>query len=811
MLSSQKVRSHLSTAPDAGLPRTKADFPPCHPLAHLGSEGRGRVSACPLLHWLLSAFSCLTPTSPSRAEWKGGGGRRPRRRRRSGRGTSAFIAAGRAAVAAQSPSLTPFLWLHHVMEHSRNGPTFHPLQGADRRAQSPLPPRAARTPSLPSPAPGPSTVPGPAALCGRPSRASASARPPRAQSLLPGFLPPGFLRLLARARRAVPGRRRPGIPAALRPCGPAPPTPSPARPGTWQRPRALSAGARPSQEARAFHPGGPRPPTRTLRQQPPPLQSRRGIPRSCPRAAPRSPHQRAAEGVGEGRAGRGHEPPVSRGAERLAPGRPLTPARRPPPGLSPTPRRRDMREQRSPGRGPSGCAGRGFSASESQLADARAPAPAIGADVQGDAAHPLHPHLLRARAPRLSAPAAPGTGARGGQGPSPSGAAHLESLGWERGGRAGGERGAGERPGALVPAAAAAPRRGRARLKGGVCEHFLKDGGGRREGRDPGRRRGLGALCACLTQRGAAAGKGRRARAAARPPPARSGDGRAVPGSAAPNRSYEEERAARGGARREGGEPEKPVWSPPEGGSAARQGGRRQRGGRVQGREAEWGSRSDAVAYRADLATLGAESFPPGRGTALRPPNPHPTQPVLPSGQVGLGAQQRCHHDGVCARVPSSAPRLPSRPGCASRPRGPSSARTLPRGPRQVHSGARLGREVPEVQTARRGHRELQLVRPRPQRGGNTVPPRSGARGRESPRGGAGHWASFSAAGTPGAPGSLPPRLSGGDARAPSGGGGPRAAPGGLRPRGRAPGSSALPPAAGSGRSHRQTRGFDLA
>lgn len=54
-----------------------------------------------------------------------------------GSSTSALIAASRAA-AAESPSLTPFLWLHHVMEHSRNGPTFHPLQGTDIKAQTQL-------------------------------------------------------------------------------------------------------------------------------------------------------------------------------------------------------------------------------------------------------------------------------------------------------------------------------------------------------------------------------------------------------------------------------------------------------------------------------------------------------------------------------------------------------------------------------------------------------------------------------------------------------------------------------------------------
>lgn len=34
-----------------------------------------------------------------------------------------------------SPSLTPFLWRLHVMEHSRNGPTSHPLQGTVTAAQ----------------------------------------------------------------------------------------------------------------------------------------------------------------------------------------------------------------------------------------------------------------------------------------------------------------------------------------------------------------------------------------------------------------------------------------------------------------------------------------------------------------------------------------------------------------------------------------------------------------------------------------------------------------------------------------------------
>lgn len=73
--------------------------------------------------------------------------------RRSSGSTSALIAAGRAA-AAESPSLTPFLWLHHVMEHSRNGPTFHPLQGTDIKAQTQLPTAHSPNTHVPSRSPG---------------------------------------------------------------------------------------------------------------------------------------------------------------------------------------------------------------------------------------------------------------------------------------------------------------------------------------------------------------------------------------------------------------------------------------------------------------------------------------------------------------------------------------------------------------------------------------------------------------------------------------------------------------------------------
>ncbi|XDC77992.1 hypothetical protein R6Z07F_009165 [Ovis aries] len=175
---------------------------------------------------------------------------------------------GRAA-AAESPSLTPFLWLHHVMEHSRNGPTFHPLQGTDIKAQTQLPTVHSPNTHVPFPVPRqthrrtrmqdapnglrapPASPPRREPLCGRCTRKARAPPPEPSIETVPSFLasfllsflpsplgrrkespkcqqPAPPLRSLGRRPAARPSRRPP--PAPARAARPPPPLPDDGRP-----------------------------------------------------------------------------------------------------------------------------------------------------------------------------------------------------------------------------------------------------------------------------------------------------------------------------------------------------------------------------------------------------------------------------------------------------------------------------------------------------------------------------------------------------------------------------------------------------